>query len=62
MDGATLIGADGSTLIGADGSTLTSIAGSSLIGLDGATLQSGMKLISDKGVGLGGSGFVPVYR
>ncbi|MBI4897435.1 MAG: hypothetical protein HY827_03610 [Actinobacteria bacterium] len=61
-DGSSLIGQDGATLIGQDGATLTSIAGSSLIGLDGATLQSGMKLISDKGVGLGGSGFVPVYR
>lgn len=62
LDGGSLIGLDGATLIGLDGATLTSVAGSSLIGLDGATLQSGMKLISDKGAGLGGSGFVPVSR
>lgn len=62
MDGASLVGMDGATLVGMDGATLTSIAGSGLVGMDGATLQSGMKLISDKGVGLGGGGFVPVYR
>jgi hypothetical protein len=60
LDGGSLVGQDGGSLVGLDGGSLTTISGSDLIGLDGGSLQTGMKLISDKGVGLGGNGFVPV--
>ncbi|MBJ7457771.1 MAG: hypothetical protein JHD02_01145 [Thermoleophilaceae bacterium] len=62
LDGATLVGNDGASLVGLDGATLANVAGTPLVGQDGSTFAAGMKLISDKGVGLGGSGFLPVQR